>query len=74
MEVCSFYPPKLPLGGVTNLGAALGALMAEIDKNVLRTAADHKGDWTPIFYLFTDGSPPLDPSAPFAQRNAQYAG
>ena len=73
VEVFSFYPPKLPLGGGTNLGAALGALMAEIDKTVLRTTADRKGDWKPIVYLFTDGRPTDDPSAAIDKWNANYA-
>ncbi|MDO9353558.1 MAG: hypothetical protein Q7T55_07675, partial [Solirubrobacteraceae bacterium] len=55
VEVVSFYPPKLPLGSGTSLGAALNLLMTEIDKTVVKTTADRKGDWKPIVYLFTDG-------------------
>jgi len=57
VEVASFYPPKLPLGGGTSLGAALDVLMAEIDTSVVKTTPDMKGDWKPIVYLFTDGRP-----------------
>lgn len=57
VELVSFYPPKLPLGGGTSLGAALETLMDSIDKNVVKTTPDKKGDWKPIVYLFTDGHP-----------------
>lgn len=57
VEVVSFYPPKLPLGGGTSLGAALEALMDEIDRSVVKTTPEMKGDWKPIIYLFTDGRP-----------------
>ena len=73
VELVSFYPPKLPLGGGTNLGAALGALMREIDKSVMRTTAEHKGDWKPVVYLLTDGRPTDDPKPAIDEWNAKYA-
>jgi uncharacterized protein YegL len=73
VEVASFYPPKLPLGGGTNLGAALDALMAEIDRSVVKTTADAKGDWKPIVYLFTDGHPTNDPTPAIGRWNAKFA-
>jgi uncharacterized protein YegL len=73
VEVASFYPPKLPLGGGTNLGAALDALMAEIDKSVVKTTADTKGDWKPIVYLFTDGHPTDHPDSAIVRWNEKYA-
>lgn len=57
VELVSFYPPKLPLGSGTSLGAALFHLMSEIDRNSIKTTADQKGDWKPIVFLFTDGKP-----------------
>lgn len=57
IELPMFYPPKLPLGGGTSLGAALICLMNEIDRGVRRSTAEQKGDWRPIVYLFTDGRP-----------------
>jgi uncharacterized protein YegL len=74
VEVASFYPPKLPIGGGTNLGTALSTLMREIDKSVVKTTADNKGDWMPIIYLFTDGSPTDDPNREIEEWNAKYAG
>ncbi len=57
VDLVSFYPPKLPIGSGTALGAALDRLMAEIDRSVIETTPDRKGDWKPIVYLFTDGKP-----------------
>jgi len=73
VEVVSFYPPKLPLGGGTSLGAALDALMAEIDKSVVKTTPDRKGDWKPIVYLFTDGRPTDHPVPAVERWNSKYA-
>lgn len=73
VEVASFYPPKLPLGGGTNLGEALNALMSEIDKSVIKTTPDQKGDWKPIVYLFTDGCPTNDPSDAIDRWNSKYS-
>ena len=72
-EIATFYPPKLPLGGGTNLGDALRELMSEIDSNVVRTTADRKGDWKPIVYLFTDGRPTDKPQAAIKEWNSNYA-
>jgi uncharacterized protein YegL len=57
VEVFAYYPVNLPLGGGTNLGKALEHLMNEIDRHVIKTTAEAKGDWKPIVYLFTDGRP-----------------
>lgn len=57
LDVAAFYPPKLPIGGGTALGAALNHLMYEIDHAVVVSTPEHKGDWRPIVYLFTDGKP-----------------
>lgn len=73
IEVVSFYPPKLPIGGGTSLGEALLTLMAEIDKTVIRTTSDRKGDWRPIVYLFTDGRPTDAIDHAIEQWNAKYA-
>ena len=72
VEIVSFYPPKLPLGGGTNLGGALDALMDEIDKSVVMTTVDRKGDWQPIVYLFTDGRPTDSPTQSIDRWNSTY--
>lgn len=73
IETFLFYPPKLPLGGGTNLGAALDELMTSIDKSVAKTTADRKGDWKPIIYLFTDGRPTNDPTPSITRWKCEYS-
>ena len=73
IELFAFYPPRLPLGGGTSLGAALDALMGEIDRSVVRTTPERKGDWRPIVYLFTDGHPTDDPGPAIERWRARYA-
>ncbi|EIC21631.1 TerY-C metal binding domain-containing protein [Thiorhodovibrio frisius] len=73
VELVSFYPPRLPLGGGTSLGAALETLMYEIDHAVVRSTPERKGDWKPIVYLFTDGHPTDDPSAAIDRWRQHYA-
>ncbi|KAA9002789.1 VWA domain-containing protein [Affinibrenneria salicis] len=60
VEVVSFYPPRLPIGGGTSLGAALHELTRQIDTQVIKTSAERKGDWKPVVYLLTDGHPTDD--------------
>ncbi len=62
-EVVSFYPPKFPIGGGTSLSKGLGHLMYELRKNTVKTTMEVKGDWKPIVFLFTDGTPTDDTSA-----------
>lgn len=73
VEVFSFYPPKLPIGGGTNLGAALDLLMNEIDRSVVKTTSEKKGDWKPYIYLFTDGKPTDDPTQAIQRWKNEYA-
>ena len=61
-EVISFYPPKFPIGSGTSLSFGLGHLMYELNKNIIPTTAEQKGDWKPIVFLFTDGVPTDSPS------------
>ncbi|MBF0257649.1 MAG: VWA domain-containing protein [Desulfamplus sp.] len=57
MDLPSFYPPRLQVGAGTSLGLALEHLMREIDKKVIKTTRERKGDWKPLIYLMTDGKP-----------------
>ena len=59
-ELVSFYPPRFPIGSGTSLSKGLGHLMFELRKNIIKTTYDQKGDWKPIVFLFTDGSPTDD--------------
>jgi uncharacterized protein YegL len=57
IDLPTFYPPRLPIGAGTALGAALNHLMSEIDHQVISTTPTRKGDWKPVVYLLTDGKP-----------------
>jgi uncharacterized protein YegL len=72
-ELGGFYPPRLPVGSGTSLGAALGHLMDEIDSNVRKSTQEQKGDWKPVVYLMTDGKPTDDPSTAVARWRRDYA-
>ncbi len=71
-ELYKFYPPTFPIGGGTSLGAALNFLMDDMDKTLVKTTMEQKGDWKPIVFLFTDGTPTDDPTAAFARWNQKY--
>lgn len=56
-ELMRFTEPELNAGGATALGEALMVLMDCIKKEVKNTSADRKGDWRPLVFILTDGSP-----------------
>jgi len=47
----------VPQAGATFLGAALELLVDRVDRDVIRTTDDQKGDWRPLLFIMTDGSP-----------------
>ena len=71
-ELYKFYPPKFPIGGGTSLGTALNFLMDEMDRSLQKTTMEVKGDWKPIIFLFTDGTPTDDYSSAFNKWNNHY--
>lgn len=71
-ELYKFYPPTLPIGGGTSLGYAMDFLMNDIDASVQKTTLEVKGDWKPIIFLFTDGTPTDNPSRAFQRWNEKY--
>lgn len=71
-ELSRFYPPTFPVGGGTSLGAGLLALMHEFDTRLNPTTEQQKGDWKPLVFLFTDGTPTDDYSTAFASWNRKY--
>ena len=73
VELASFYPPRLPLGSGTSIGAALHHLMEEIDTQVKRAGVGHKGDFKPLVFLMTDGKSTDDVSEAFARWRSEYA-
>lgn len=73
VELSSFYPPRLPLGSGTSLGLALEHLMGEIERSVIKTTADQKGDWKPVVYLMTDGKPTDQADAAIKKWKEKYS-
>jgi len=47
----------VPESGPTFLGAALELLIQCVDRDVQKTTGDTKGDWRPLVFVMTDGSP-----------------
>ncbi|MES2886686.1 MAG: VWA domain-containing protein [Pseudomonadota bacterium] len=48
---------QVPDSGPTFLGAALELLIDSLDRDLRKTTADAKGDWRPLVFVMTDGSP-----------------
>jgi uncharacterized protein YegL len=56
----------VPDAGATFLGAALELLIQCVDRDIKKSTSDAKGDWRPLLFIMTDGSP----SDLFAYREA----
>jgi uncharacterized protein YegL len=54
-----FQMPLLecPDAGPTHLGEALKSLCGVLDRDLIRSTPEHKGDWRPLLFIMTDGSP-----------------
>ena len=54
-----FQMPQLecPEAGPTHLGDALKALCGALDRDLIRSTPERKGDWRPLLFIMTDGSP-----------------
>lgn len=48
---------QTPESGPTHMGAALEVLCERVDAEVRKNTGDQKGDWRPLLFLMTDGSP-----------------
>ncbi|WP_200373178.1 vWA domain-containing protein [Thiocystis violacea] len=48
---------QAPDSGATFLGAALELLLQCVDRDLRRNTPEAKGDWRPLLFLMTDGSP-----------------
>jgi uncharacterized protein YegL len=71
-DVVSFYPPQLPIGGGTSLGAGIQHLMSELETKLVKNDGVTKGDWKPIIFLFTDGSPTDNPDITLREWETKY--
>lgn len=66
-EVLKFQPPTLQAAGLTAMGDALKVLCDCLVNEVKKSTPEQKGDWRPLVFLFTDGSPTDDISS-FSQQ------
>ena len=56
-ELTAFQAPEIQASGVTSLGEALNLLAQCVDREVVKSTPDTKGDWKPLVFLMTDGEP-----------------
>lgn len=56
-DLCSFNSPTLYANGATNFGKALQFLSDTIDREVVKSTLESKGDWKPLVFIMTDGCP-----------------
>lgn len=56
-ELVSIQAPEFKASGQTAMGAALTELAQAIERDVRKSSPDQKGDWKPLVFLLTDGSP-----------------
>lgn len=47
----------LPESGGTHLGEALKFICDRVDKEILQTTPEQKGDWRPLLFIMTNGKP-----------------
>ncbi|MEL7336848.1 MAG: VWA domain-containing protein, partial [Planctomycetota bacterium] len=48
---------EVPQSGPTNMGEALELLLDRMKTEIVKSTEDTKGDWRPLLFLMTDGSP-----------------
>ncbi len=56
-ELMQFKEPEISAGGATALGEALNVLMDCVETEVRKSTETQKGDWRPLVFILTDGSP-----------------
>jgi uncharacterized protein YegL len=59
VELVNFQLPEItcPQSGPTNTGKGLELIYQKVNAEVKKGSEDQKGDWRPLFFLFTDGKP-----------------
>lgn len=48
---------SVPDSGPTFLGAALELMINRVDRDIVKSTPEKKGDWHPLAFILTDGSP-----------------
>lgn len=69
-DLLSFSTPTLSAMGTTALGAALELTANCIEKEVIKSTYETKGDWRPLVFIMTDGEPTDDLHNGLARFNA----
>ncbi|MBL8485316.1 MAG: VWA domain-containing protein [Rhodocyclaceae bacterium] len=59
-ELAQFQSPELKAAGTTAMGEALALLADCVEREVQKGSASQKGDWKPVVFLLSDGSPTDD--------------
>lgn len=59
-SIQDFRLPEFTTEGLSALNSALSLLCDTRENEVVRAAVDHKGDWRPYFFCFTDGKMVID--------------
>ncbi|MDR0868552.1 MAG: VWA domain-containing protein [Planctomycetota bacterium] len=60
-EVAQFQPPALQAGGGTAFGEALEKAVECANREIVKSTREQKGDWKPLVFIMTDGSPTDNP-------------
>jgi len=74
-DLASFQPPELKATGTTSMGEALRLVSSCMDREIMKTTMEQKGDWKPLVFLLTDGVPTDDWQgglAEFRKRKTAY--
>jgi len=56
-DLTSFQMQEIRASGATSLGAGLTLLAQCMDRELVRSTAEVKGDWKPLVFIMTDGGP-----------------
>ena len=73
-ELMNFQIPNIEANGATAMGGALTLLADCINREVVKGSAEVKGDWKPVVFLLSDGSPTDSISKGIADIKAVKAG
>lgn len=59
-ELSQFQAPNIEAAGTTAMGESLALLANCVQREVQKGTADQKGDWKPVIFMLSDGSPTDD--------------
>ncbi len=59
-ELSQFQAPNIDAAGTTAMGESLALLADCVQREVKKGTADQKGDWKPVVFMLSDGSPTDD--------------